>query len=284
MQWVEEFGTGSGGHRVKTQVNPAAMNKANDINTLFATPRVIDDLNDCYFYHTMELPGFGLIRAHWDLRGRFEEYIGGVDVAGKSVLDIGAATGFLSFEAEKRGAQVVSFDMDHGSQQTFLPFKDKPYYRDHNRWAEDYSAQIEKWKNAYWLCHRLLESKAKVHYGSVYNLPASLGAFDVVIVGSVLEHLSDQVSALASIARLTNETLVIVTPLLESEEPIARFEPRATNPEHDYTWWTYSVGVYREVLGMLGFEITTITTGEYYHDYEKRFEPRTTLVATRKPW
>jgi len=257
------------------------MNKPRDTDFSFATPRVIDDLDDCYFYHTMEVPGFGLIHAHWDLRGRFDEYIGGVDVAGKSVLDIGAATGFLSFEAEKRGARVVSFDMEKGSQQTFLPFKDKPYYNDHERWAETYNAQIEKWQNAYWLCHRLLKSRAQVYYGDVYALPPSLGNFDVVIVGSVLEHLSDQVSALASIARLTKETLVVVTPLLDSEEPIARFEPRADNPEHDYTWWTYSIGVYREVLGMLGFKISSITQAEYFHDYEKRFEPRTTLVATR---
>jgi SAM-dependent methyltransferase len=258
------------------------MNKPNDTNLLFATPRIIHDLNDCYFYHTMDVPGFGLVRAHWDLRGRFEEYVGGVEVAGKSVLDIGTATGFLSFEAEKRGAQVVSFDMDKGSQQTFLPFKDKPYYNDHERWAENYDAEIERWKNAYWLCHRLLESNARVYYGDVYALPPSLGAFDVVIVGSVLEHLSDQVTALASITRLTKETLVLVTPLLESEETIARFEPRANNPDADYTWWTYSVGVYREVLGMLGFKISSITQADYYHDYEKRFEPRTTLVATRE--
>ena len=101
----------------------------------------------------------------------------------------------------------------------------------------------------------------------------------MTIVGSVLEHLSDQVTALASIARVTAETLVIVTPLLDSEEPVARFEPRANNPEHDYTWWTYSVGVYREVLGMLGFTIKSISQADYYHDYEQRFEPRTTLVA-----
>lgn len=262
-------------------MHPIEMNKPNHPNLIFETPRIINDLVDCYFYHTMDLPGFGLIRAHWDLRGRFDEYIGGVDVAGKSVLDVGAATGFLSFEAEKRGAGVVSFDMDQGGQQTFLPFKDKPYYNDHERWAREYGAQIEKWKNAYWLSHRLLGSKARVHYGNVYALPRELGTFDVVIVGSVLEHLSDQVTALASITRLTKETLVIVTPLLETEEPVARFEPRASNPDHDYTWWTYSTGVYREVLGMLGFKITSITQADYYHDYEKRFEPRTTLVATR---
>jgi SAM-dependent methyltransferase len=257
------------------------MNTSSETDAIFAVPRFIDDLNDCYFYHTMDVPGFGLIRAHWDLRGRFDEYVGGVALAGKSVLDIGAATGFLSFEAEKRGARVVSFDMDRGSQQTFLPFKDKPYFNDHKRWAEDYDAQIEKWKNAYWLCHRLLESKARAYYGNVYDLPETLGRFDVAVVGSVLEHLSDQVTALASIARLTNETLVLVTPLLESEETIARFEPHADNPEHDYTWWTYSVGVYREVLGMLGFKIGSITRAEYWHDYEQRFEERTTLVASR---
>ena len=84
-----------------------------------------------------------MIRAHWDLRGRFDEYIGGVDVAGKSVLDIGTATGFLSFEAEKRGARVVSFDMEKGSQQTFLPFKDKPYYSDHDRWAKSTARKLK---------------------------------------------------------------------------------------------------------------------------------------------
>ena len=152
----------------------------------------------------MELPGFGLVPAHWDLRGRFDDYVGGVEVAGKSVLDVGAATGFLSFEAEKRAAsRVVSFDMSDASQQAFLPFKDKLYYRDPDRWAQQYGAEIEQWKNAYWLCHRLLGSKAQVYYGSVYDLPKELGQFDIAIVGSVLEHLSDQISALASIAKRT---------------------------------------------------------------------------------
>lgn len=257
------------------------MNDVTDSNSLLATQRFIDDLEDCYFYHTMDLPGFGVVRGHWDLRGKFDEYVSGIDVAGKSVLDVGTATGYLSFEAEKRGARVVSFDMSHGSQQTFLPFRDNLYYRDHERWAEEYGAQIEKWKNAYWLSHRLLKSNAQVYYGNIYELPPTLGSFDVTIVGSVLEHLSDQVTALASIARLTKETMVLVTPLLQTDDRIARFEPSAEKPEHDYTWWTYSVGVYREVLGMLGFSITRITHSEYYHDYEGRFEERPTLVANR---
>jgi SAM-dependent methyltransferase len=259
------------------------MNSAADRTQLLAPPRFIERVEDCFFYHAMELPGFGLIPAHWDLRGRFDDYVGGVEVAGKSVLDIGTATGFLSFEAEKRGAsRVVSFDQSDGADQTFLPFKDKLYYRDRARWAGQYRAEIERWKNAYWLSHRLLGSKAEVFYGNVYDLPAELGEFDISIVGSVLEHLSDPITALASIARLTKERIVVVTPLLDTEEPIARFEGRASQPEADFTWWLYSLGVYREVFGMLGFVIEKVSRANYRYMYGERDEERTTIVAVRQ--
>jgi ubiquinone/menaquinone biosynthesis C-methylase UbiE len=172
--------------------------------------------------------------------------------------------------------------MRDARQQTFIPFKDKLYYRDPERWAEQYGAEIEQWKNAYWLCHRLLGSKADVYYGNIYSLPAELGRFDVAIVGSVLEHLSDQITALASIARLTRETIVIISPLLQTDERIARFESLASNPGADFTWWTYSLGVYREVLGMLGFSIAKVTTAKYCYMHGDRFEERSTIVAVRE--
>jgi SAM-dependent methyltransferase len=247
-----------------------------------AQPRHVESLADCFFYHTMDLPGFGEVRGHWDLRGRFKEYTGGADLAGKSVIDVGAATGFISFEAEKSGAaRVLSFDIADPRQQTFLPFKDKLYSRDPVRWAEEYGAEIEQWKNAYWLCHRLLNSKAEVYYGNIYELPSELGRFDLAIVGSVLEHLNDQITALASIARLTKETIVITSPMLETEERIAGFGALADHPENDFTWWIYSEGVYREVLKMLGFSIVRITHAEYYYHHGERFETRYTIVAVR---
>ena len=252
--------------------------------SLLATPRLVDNLDACEFYHTMDVPGFGVVHGHWDLRGRFADYVGGVDVTGKSVLDVGTATGFLSFEAEKHGAsRVMSFDMSDVRQQTLLPFKDNLYYRDRERWAdEEHGPYMDRWKNAYWLCHRLLGSQAEVAYGNVYDMPVGLGQYDVVIVGSVVEHLSDQITALGSIARLVKETLVIVTPLIESDEPVAHFAGRAAAPVNDYTWWIYSVGVYREVLGMLGFRIERITRGEFFHDYAQRNEERFTIVAVRE--
>src|SRR5215471_10291266 len=118
--------------------------------SLFVEPRTVERLDDCYFYHTIDLPGLGVQKGHWDLRGRFTEYIGGVDVAGKSVLDVGSATGFLSFEAERLGAaRVVSFDMSDVRQQDFIPFKGKLYREDYESWIYYHHLTVEKWKNAY---------------------------------------------------------------------------------------------------------------------------------------
>ena len=251
-------------------------------NPLFAEPRHVEGLEDCYFYHTIELPGLGVQKGHWDLRGRFEDYIGGIDVRGKSIFDVGAATGFLSFEAERLGAaRVVSFDMSDVRQQKFIPFPGKLYREDNESWLYYHAITMNKWKNAYWLSHRLLNSRVKAYYGDVYDLPAALGQFDVVIAGAILEHLSDPVSALISLARLTRERMVLITPLIQTEEKLARFEPSADRPADDYTWWTYSVGLYREVLAILGFEIEKISYANYYHEFAARMEERPTVVAVR---
>lgn len=258
------------------------MTDASEPQSLLAAPRFVASVDDCFFYHTMDLPGLGVVRGQWDLRGRFNEYIGGVRVEGKSVLDVGTATGFLSFEAEKRGAsRVVSFDLSDPRQQMFIPFKDKLYYRDYEGFMANHAREIEKWKNAYWLCHRLLQSRAEVFYGDIFGLPRSLGQFDVVIAGAVLEHLNDQITALASLARLTKETVVIVTPVLPTEERIARLEPTADNPDYDFTWWRYSIGAYREILKILGFSIARITEAQYRYEHGDRLESRSTIVAVR---
>jgi 2-polyprenyl-3-methyl-5-hydroxy-6-metoxy-1,4-benzoquinol methylase len=152
---------------------------------------------DCFWYHTMDLPGIGEVQGEWDLRGNFEPYIGHVDLRERSVLDIGTASGFLSFSAEAAGAaSVVSFDIDIAERQHLLPFKDSLYYRDHAAWAKERTADFERWKNGYWLAHQALGSQARAVYGDVYNLPTELGEFDVVIFCAVLEHLADPIRAM----------------------------------------------------------------------------------------
>jgi SAM-dependent methyltransferase len=249
---------------------------------IYAAPVTVTDTSTCFFYHSMDLPQFGFQEGVWDLRGRLDDYLGGTRCAGKRVLDVGSASGFLSFATEAAGAsEVVSFDMDDARRQHLLPFHHKEYYRDHCAWVASQTAHINRWHNAYWLAHRAFGSSARVAYGDVYHIPAELGSFDVVIVGALLEHLSDPIGALASIARRCAATLVINTAVIETEEPIAKFAGRANAPDFDYTFWFYSIGVYREILGMLGFTIARLVTREFRCNAAGGSFPRTAIVAER---
>ena len=71
-------------------------------------------LADCDFYHSMISPGVGKIIGLWDLRQTVDDYVGRIDFAGKRVLEIGPASGFLTIEMERRGADVVAVELPEG--------------------------------------------------------------------------------------------------------------------------------------------------------------------------
>jgi len=55
---------------------------------------------ECHFYHTMDFGSGEIHHGAWDLRGGEREYLGFVDLAGQRVLELGPATGYLSFYME----------------------------------------------------------------------------------------------------------------------------------------------------------------------------------------
>jgi hypothetical protein len=173
--------------------------------------------------------------------------------------------------------------MDDSMRQDFVPFAQNEAYRDRAGFAIKHNEWIEQWRRAYWLAHRLTGSQVKCHYGDVYSLKPELSIFDVVIVGSVLEHLADPVKALASVARHAGQHMIIVTPMIDTDEPIARFEPRLDAPEVDYVFWTYSREVLRRVLGMLGFNIERIKKRKFKAEWDGgRRHVRFVITASRR--
>src|SRR5258708_29355493 len=145
---------------------------------------IVPALSECRFYHAMDLPGFGSIEGDWDLRGRFDEYIGGIDLRGQTVLDVGTASGFLSFEAERRGATVFSFDADGPERIQVVPpaMPDVRYFHG--------------MRNSYLLAHHAFQSKATPIHGDIYRMSEVVPPCDVVIVGQILVHLRDPLVAL----------------------------------------------------------------------------------------
>jgi hypothetical protein len=186
-----------------------------------AEARYVTDVEECDFQHTMLLPTYGTQEGQWDLNDRFDDYTGRVPLAGKSVLDVGTATGFLMFEAEKRRATVTSFDVDSVDSIFQLPIQVSDFVRDPPKWRAERSLQLERMKNAYWLCHRDLGSSARCVYGDIYELHESIGVFDMVLVGQVLIHLRDGLSGLAAAAKACGDTIVITDGSFDNDMPFA---------------------------------------------------------------
>lgn len=222
----------------------------------YQEPIDVADAGDCYFYHSLELPGVGLLDGDWDLRGCIDDYLGRRDLAGKRALDVGTASGFLSFEMEKRGADVVSFDMPDSRSWNVVPNVRSMANR--NAIREGMRATHEGLRNGYWFAHRRLESKVRAFYGDVYDLPTELGSFDVVVFGMILGHLRDPLAAMASAARLCRGHIVISDLWMPEKRsrgrPVARLQPSLENGIID-CWWQLSVAAAEQFLGVLGFRV-----------------------------
>ena len=240
---------------------------------------------ECFFYHTMELPSGEVIPGHWDLRGVALDYTCRVHLSRARVLDVGSATGFLSFYCERRGADVTSFDIADGEVPDLIPWSDFG-----DKWSKvcsDVVAGLDKVKNSYWYCHSAFKSRASVYYGNIYDLPGPLGFYDVAIVGSVLLHLSNPFRALESIARHTN--LLVITDGTPGWQDCRemRFLPnwvsrQQRDPWQLMAWWQIPACAIDKMLDILGFEVLRTLTFDVTHQIEKYTQTMYSIVAKRK--
>ncbi len=180
-----------------------------NLKNIYAEPVLGVRREDCHFYHTMDLPGVGRIKGEWELSNVLDEYLGGVDFSGKRVLEVGTASGFLCWQMEQAGADVVSFDL--GAE--YRPDNLIPGSWDKKKFVESAQVFQRALNNSYWFCHEKANLKAKMVYGTVYDIPAEIGQVDITTLCSMLLHLRDPFLALMSAARLTKDRLIITEPL-----------------------------------------------------------------------
>jgi hypothetical protein len=236
---------------------------------LFQKPRAKPERPDCIFYHSFDLPDGTEIVGEWDMRGKFDEYVGNLDLSGKRVIDFGTASGFLSFEAEKRGARVVSFDADSAARYTRLPHTPSRYTENREEAIAEDDIWLDAVKNSYWYVYNALGSKNKVVYGDLYNIPQEIGTFDVALLGQFLVHNRSGIDVLEAVASKTERFLVITEGLWEIEEPGAKFLGCANAPGDFYSNWLFSPSFYFEVVGMLGFHCKSFERRSFRCNHEK---------------
>ena len=133
------------------------------------------------WYHSIELPDGNVIQGMIGveaLKQRLAAFPIPADLTGKRVLDVGAWTGWCSFEMERRGAQVVAVDC----------------------------VEFEEFREA----HRMLGSHVDYRILDVEELtPESVGLFDYVLFFGVLYHLRNPLLGLEKICAITRDTAFV---------------------------------------------------------------------------
>ncbi len=232
---------------------------------IYATPRHVTDLADCHFYHSMEIPGYGSVEGEWDLRDGTRDHLGGLDFAGKRVLELGTASGFLCFAMERMGAEVVAYDLSERDAWDVVPYDGL----DREEMMKARKAHIRRLNNGFWLAHRAFKSNARVVHGSIYDLPQEIGPVDIATFTSILLHLRDPFLALERALRLTRETVLIteslprrpfITSMLSRmTRPCVQFVPNYRKQRPTETWWRFPPEVMIEFIGVLGFRDVRVT-------------------------
>ncbi len=160
------------------------------------------------------------------------------DLSGTRLLDIGCWDGFYSFEAERRGASVVSVDC----------------------WRPD----------NFFKARQALGSACEFHELSVYDVSRDrLGRHDIVLFLGVLYHLRHPLLGLEQVCEVTGDFAVISSHIIDgfynSLHPVMEFyEVDELGGQYD-NWWGPNVDCLTRMIRAAGFART-----ELLHQEETR--------------
>ena len=244
---------------------------------------------DCYWYHSIELPGIGKVQGPWELSEIQSKYLAGVDFTGKKVTEIGPASGRITVELEKLGAAVTCLDVGAEFKLDSLA-----------QVGKEYTEFLKRVNNAHSLVRDLFKLKANFINGSAYNkMPVQC---QIGVLGNILLHLRDPFKAIYNLASSTSERIVIVEtvwnwPLYAYLEILATLSslpfklrghtiaPEMTlfmptrGPDEQFVWWYLRPSLLERYLNLCGFEVEKLA----YHTqrFNSKRSLQFTLVAKR---
>jgi O-methyltransferase len=238
--------------------------------------RSVTDLTICEFYHIICLKDGTITPGVWDLRSGVDKYLGGVDFRLKRVIEIGPASGFLSFHMEGAGAKVTCIEPPMNQTWDYVPQPVAIL----EKFKTTFSSHIQHIRNGFWYCHTKNQSSVALYEEDAYALPSSLGRFDIGLLGAILLHTSSPLKIIESVASLVDKTLIIVDLYFSDLEgqPISRLAPGPDNPTCD-TWWQFSTLFFVNFLWVIGFQRAKVTL--HQQRLRDRIIPMFTVVADR---
>lgn len=208
------------------------------------------------WYHTIDL-GQGVVTPGiYDHRPCLGFYGIPADLYGKTALDVGAASGFFSFEMERRGARVTAVDLPAWFDHDFGP-----------RYQPDQTpaSGLRYLREPFNLARQALGSQVEKREASIYELtPEIHGVHDLVFCGSLLLHLTDPIRALWRLRAVTGELAIIATVI----HPTADKAPLALYSGHQagFVWWLPNRPCLEAMLVSAGFSAV-----EWYSEFQLNY-------------
>jgi SAM-dependent methyltransferase len=199
------------------------------------------------WYHTIELAPGVATPGYVDLR-KVAARVLPDDLTGKRALDIGTFDGFWAFEMERRGAEVVTIDVETLDAAEWPPHRRAQLLRE----SEEQDVKLGR---GFRIASELLGSSVERVVCNIYDVaPERIGGpVDLVFIGTLLLHLRDPVRGLERAGQTLRpggelrlfEPIDVRLTLTSPRAPAARFSPMHT----PFNWWLPNLRCLEDYLG-----------------------------------
>lgn len=185
------------------------------------------------WWHTIEVAPGVVTPGSWDLRPTALRMPWPASLAGLRCLDVGTMDGFWAFELERRGPrEVVAIDV----------------------------AGAGAARERFHLAAELLGSRVEYRELDVLDVATeSLGEFDLVVLGYVLQMLLDPLRALETVRRVCRGRLLLLetvsVPLSVFPAPLARLDARRGHTE----WFVFNRRGLVRATELAGYAVEEVT-------------------------
>jgi len=206
-------------------------------------PEQLKEMNEITWWHTMELDGVMTPGRDFTME-KLATIKMPANLKGKKVLDVGAWDGFFSFEAERRGAEVLAIDT--------VMWKEGPTFN-----SQKNRETFHTGKRGFNFARKILNSKVKDKEMEVMDLSKeTVGEFDLVLCLGILYHMENPLGMIRRMAEITKNLLILEShyDLGKVKEPVMRFYPNKECNNDPGTWWGANPECINAMLKVSGFK------------------------------
>ena len=221
--------------------------------------KIRKEMSNYYWYHSVDLGNNIVTDGDYDMSEYLDAYQFTTDMHGMKVLDVGRASGYFSFEFEKRGADVTATDLRSYLNWDFVGGDIEKQKREKAIEDPEQFSKQTIW-GAFEFAKKIKESKVKSKYLNAYDLnPSEFDGekFDLVFCGSITSHLRDPILVLEKMHSVVSPggKCIIAAPIIKvlMEEKLPTMSLVGTVDSDRRSWWVMNPFCVEEMLKCANF-------------------------------